>query len=89
MNVAHRAVEEEVAPDAAAEVRQIAFDRVVEGLRRHEVVGCQHERNSQWVCRYNGSLECEVCDRHQREYIFVCTSCRMRSCYRCRRHRLR
>ncbi|KAL2833314.1 hypothetical protein BDW59DRAFT_78043 [Aspergillus cavernicola] len=87
--MAHRAVEEEVPQNANIVERRNAFNRIVEGLRQHEDVGCEHHRNSQWAWRDRGSLQCEVCNHDLPEYIFMCKNCRMRACYRCRRHRMR
>ncbi|CAG8908251.1 unnamed protein product [Penicillium egyptiacum] len=87
--VAIRAVDEEVPANADIHVRQNALHRTVEGLRHHEDNGCDHHRNSQWVWRNTGRLQCEVANHYLPEYIFMCTGCRMRACNRCRRHRLR
>ncbi|KAH8695674.1 hypothetical protein BGW36DRAFT_299454 [Talaromyces proteolyticus] len=89
VEMANEAVDEEVEPNADAGVRQGLFNRIVENLRRHEEVGCEHHRSSQWRWRNQGSLQCEVCDYVLPEYIFMCTNCRMRACNRCKRHRLR
>lgn len=88
MHMANQVVEEEVL-HVHVEERQEVFNRVVEDLRHHEDVGCQHHRHSQWAWRDHGSLQCELCHFHLPKYIFVCRGCRMRACYRCRRHRLR
>ncbi|KAE8396149.1 hypothetical protein BDV23DRAFT_193006 [Aspergillus alliaceus] len=85
----NQAVEEEAGPNADIAVRQAIYNRVVENLRHHDDVGCEHYRNSQWAWRNRGSLQCEVCNHILPEYIFMCTNCRMRACNRCRRHRLR
>lgn len=87
--MANRAVDEELPPNADLADRQNAFHRIVDGLRRHEDVGCDHHRNSQWAWRDRGSLQCEVCNHDLPEYIFMCKNCRMRVCNSCRRHRLR
>ncbi|KAJ5113367.1 hypothetical protein N7456_001901 [Penicillium angulare] len=86
---ANRAVENEVPADADNAQRQAAFDHVYNALANHEVVGCQHNRRWQWGYRDHGDLQCEVCEDVLPQYIFVCTNCQMRACYRCRRHRLR
>ncbi|KAF9251956.1 hypothetical protein DTO013E5_1021 [Penicillium roqueforti] len=52
--VANRAVHEEVPANANNQVRQIAFNRIVDGLQQHEDNGCEHHRNSQWVFQVAG-----------------------------------
>lgn len=87
--MAIQAVDEEVPANADIHVRQNAFHQIVEDLRQHEDNGCEHHRNSQWVWRNTGSLQCEVGNHYLPEYIFMCKGCRMRACNWCRRHRLR
>lgn len=87
--MANQAINEELPLDANAGQRQNAFDQMVEGLRRHEEVGCEHHRNSQWAWRNHGSLQCEFCNHVLPEYIFMCKNCRIRACNRCRRHIMR
>lgn len=69
--------------------REVAFNHILEELRQHEDIGCDHHRYSQWAWRNHGSLQCEVCNQYLPRYIFLCRNCRMRVCNRCRRHRLR
>lgn len=88
-DVANGAMNDEIAPNAGVEARRLAFDRIVGELRDHEDIGCEHQRNSQWKWRDQGSMQCEVCNHVLPLYIFVCRNCHIRACYRCRRHRLR
>ena len=87
--MANQAVDEEMPQNANVADRQHAFDRIVDGLRQHEEVGCEHHRNYQWAWRNRGSLQCEFCNHFLPEYIFMCKNCRIRACNRCRRHRVR
>ncbi|KAL4895371.1 hypothetical protein BDV59DRAFT_200029 [Aspergillus ambiguus] len=88
VEVVNQAVEQDVAPNADLAYRRYAFNRIREGLLNHENVGCHHNDHNQWQWRRYGSLQCEVCHDDLPEYIFVCTNCRMRACYRCQLHRL-
>ena len=91
LDIVNREVEDEVPAGFDRVARENVFNRIRDGLRRHEDVGyrCEHYRNSQWAWRDRGSLECELCGFHLPEYIFMCKNCRMRACNYCRRHRLR
>ncbi|CAG8427472.1 unnamed protein product [Penicillium salamii] len=89
MDEAHQIVEEEVPRNAGHEMRQRALNGAIQNLRQHEEDGCEHHRDSQWAWRNRGSMQCDVCFHQLPEYIFMCRNCRMRACWRCRRHRLR
>ncbi|KAF4769660.1 hypothetical protein N7455_006331 [Penicillium solitum] len=69
--MAIQAVDEEVPANANIHVRQNAFNQIVEDLRQHEDNGCEHHRNSQWVWRNTGSLQCEV-GNHQLPEVVGC-----------------
>ncbi|CAG8089202.1 unnamed protein product [Penicillium olsonii] len=89
MDEANQVVQEEVPRNGDQDALDRALERAVHNLVRHIDVGCEHHRGSQWVWRNRGSLQCDICSSHLPEYIFMCSNCRMRACWRCRRHRLR
>lgn len=49
--MANQAVDDEVAPDADVAVRDNIFNHMIENLRQHEDVVCEHYRNAQWAWR--------------------------------------
>ncbi|TKX22672.1 ubiquitin-protein transferase-like protein 3 [Elsinoe australis] len=86
-NIPAAAVTPEPRPDPFARVyqevrREREVRRIAEELRANH--DCYHEK---W--RFiNGSHDCEECGHTLPRYIFECRGCRMRACWRCRRHRL-
>ncbi|KAK0383055.1 hypothetical protein NLU13_8971 [Sarocladium strictum] len=69
-----------VGVDPAAHARTVA--RV-----RQDVINNHHCTRHRWEKRY-GRHRCEECRFKLPEYIFLCTSCGIQSCWRCRLNRL-
>lgn len=87
IDMANRAANEQMPRIANDAARQLALDRALEDLRQHDRV-CDHADNGQWEYHDTGELDCEICGYELLQYIFVCTNCQIRACFRCRRNRM-
>jgi len=88
-DIANRVADDAVAAGAHVHQRAGVLARVVDELIHHEDVGCEHDRPGQWRYQRVPDRRCENCRQTLPNYIFECRNCRMLSCRRCMRHRLR